>query len=157
MAKELSIYYNEPWVPEFATEYLESLERDYNFEDLKHIAIGQLILQNRHHQNARKLLFLDTDATVIKVWSEYKYGKTDEYVEYLLKSNTADLYLLMDIDLEYEEGKLREHPDLEDRKKLLQLYKRQLREMKVDFELISGKKKERFKNALQEIEKKFKK
>ena len=37
LAKDLAIHFGEPWVPEFAREYLEKLERPYQFEDLAEI------------------------------------------------------------------------------------------------------------------------
>lgn len=155
MAKELSLHYNEPCVSEFAIDYLEDLDRPYEYDDLKHIAIGQLILQNRIHQFAKNFLFLDTDLTVIKVWSDYKYGKTDLYVEYLLKSNVAHLYLLLDTDLPYEDNKYREHPDLDDRNEIFQRYEKQLKKMDANYAVITGSLTERFQQAVQLVESQF--
>ena len=156
MTKELAAHFNEPFASEFAVDYLSELERPYNFEDLKHIAIGQLILKNRAHMSAKEFLFLDTDLTVIKIWSEFKFGKTDSHVDHLLKSNHAHFYLLMDIDLPYQIGSFREHPELEDRKKLFSLYIQLLDKMDVPYKVISGKEQERIENAKNAIKEHFK-
>ena len=42
LARELADRYGCPWVPEFAREYLDSLGRDYQEEDLVLIAKGQI-------------------------------------------------------------------------------------------------------------------
>ena len=132
---------------EFAVEYLEKLKRTYEYDDLRHIAIGQLIIQNRKHQSAKKLLILDTDLTVIKIWGEYKFGQSDPFIDNLLKSNLAHFYLLMETDLPYEYKSMRENPDLGERQELFQLYKNLLESLKVPYTVISGSHEERFKSA----------
>lgn len=155
MAEKLSEYYSEPFVEEFAVEYLEKLKRSYEYDDLRHIAIGQLIIQNRKHQAAKKLLFLDTDLTVIKIWGEYKFGKADTFIDNLLKSNLAHFYLLMDVDLPYEYSHLRENPGLDERKELFNMYKDLLEQLKVPYSIISGIRSERTNAAITTLNQQF--
>lgn len=155
MAEQLSKHYGEPYVEEFAVEYLEKLKREYAYDDLRHIAIGQLIIQNRKHQAAKKLLILDTDLTVIKIWGEYKFGKPDTFIENLLKSNLAHLYLLMKTDLPYEYSSLRENPELREREEIFEIYKQLLEDMKVPYRIISGQSEERTKKAMTAIDEHF--
>mgnify|MGYP006188976705 CR=1 FL=1 len=152
MAEELAAHYREPVVEEFAVEYLEKLTRTYEYDDLRHIAIGQLIIQNRKHQQAKNLLVLDTDLTVIKIWGEYKFGNTDPFIDNLLKTNLAGLYLLMDVDLPYEHSPLRENPDLDERKELFALYEKLLKKLQVPYVIISGSEKERTRKAISAVD-----
>lgn len=111
-----------------------------------------MIIQNRKHQAARDLLILDTDLTVIKIWGDYKFGKSDHFIDNLLKTNISHFYLLMDVDLPYEYSNLRENPDLSDRKELFQLYKSLLEKLKVPYVVISGSEKNRTKKGIAAVD-----
>ena len=41
LSKEIAKHFNLVWVQEYARQYLENLERSYNYYDLKKIAQGQ--------------------------------------------------------------------------------------------------------------------
>ncbi|MCB9201030.1 MAG: ATP-binding protein [Flavobacteriales bacterium] len=47
LARALAAHFGVPWVPEFAREYLEGLDRPYVEEDLLRIAEGQLEAEQR--------------------------------------------------------------------------------------------------------------
>jgi nicotinamide riboside kinase len=142
----LANHYQTLWVPEVAREYLAGLGKAYEFEDIAIISREQLKLENDLAAKAREILFCDTDLLVTKIWSKYKYGKCDPWIEEKVKSHRYDLYLLCDIDLPWVEDPLRENPG--ERDELFGIYKQELESMQVNYKVISGKDDERLRNAI---------
>ena len=58
-----------------------------------------------------KLLFIDTNMYVMKVWYEYVFGKCEYFVLDEIAERNYDLYLLCNIDLPWVEEPMREYPD----------------------------------------------
>ena len=150
LARQLADYYQTIFVPEFAREYLSKLGRSYVFEDIAMIAKGQLELEGSLAEKVEEILFCDTDLLVMKIWSIFKYGKCDPWIEEKVKSHRYDLYLLCDIDLPWVEDPLREHPGK--REELFELYLKDLQQLDVEFAIISGTGGERTENAILAVE-----
>jgi nicotinamide riboside kinase len=114
-------------VPEYAREYLETHGMDYAFADLLTIARGQLALEDRLAASAEaagfELVFVDTDMYVMKVWSEFVFGRCDPWILNQIVSRRYDGYLLCRTDLPWVKDDLREYPDLAAREKLFQIYR----------------------------------
>jgi NadR type nicotinamide-nucleotide adenylyltransferase len=146
LAKELSAYYGTLYVPEYAREYLTKLGRAYVFDDIAEIARGQMELESRLAEKAGKLLFCDTDPLVTKIWSSFKYGKCDPWIEEQVTNHRYDLYLLCGIDLPWEADPMRENPD--EREEIFNLYLEELQLMKAPFSIISGMGERRLRNAI---------
>jgi NadR type nicotinamide-nucleotide adenylyltransferase len=151
LANQLASYYQTTFVPEIAREFLAKLGRAYVFEDIVNIAKGQLELEDKLAEKAHKILFCDTDILVTKIWSTYKYGKCDAWIEEKVKSHRYDLYLLCGIDLPWVEDPLRENPG--QREELFGLYLHELQQLKVNFATISGLGERRLRNAILAVEK----
>ena len=94
LSEALAEHYNTVWVPEYAREYLEKINRAYVFEDLKIIADGQMHLEDAYEKKTNNILFCDTNLTVIKIWSEFKFGKIDDWIINEIKKRKYDLHLL---------------------------------------------------------------
>src|SRR5687768_15754768 len=94
LCKQLAQHYNTLWCPEFAREYLLKNGMNYTYDDLLHIARGQVELEEVYIQlaianwqlansfpgsqvtsHSPQLLFIDTDMWVLKVWCEFVFGK----------------------------------------------------------------------------------
>jgi NadR type nicotinamide-nucleotide adenylyltransferase len=133
------------WVPEYAREYLDDLQRPYGPEDLPLIARGQLALEDAMERKANKVLICDTDLYVIKVWSNFKYGYCDPEILRSIASRGYDLYLLTYIDIPWAYDPLREHPD--QREELYQLYLQEMKNQPVPFVEIKGTREARRKAA----------
>lgn len=146
MSQGLAEIYQSAWVPEFAREYLQKLDRPYERKDLRIIGKGQLMEEEKKEDQANRVLFCDTDMLVLKVWSEFKYGTCDDWISRKVQKHRYDLYLLCDIDLEWKEDPLREHPDK--REDLFNLYIRELDSLEVRYRIISGQGKDRLRNAV---------
>ena len=149
----LARHYRTTWVEEYAREYLEDLYRPYEFGDIVRIAKGQYEMEKKKAKTASKYLFCDTDMLVCKIWSMFKYGKTDKWIEIMTQKHVYDLYLLCDIDLPWIDDPLREHPH--HRQELWDLYIQELRQMHVHFEVVSGTGQARLDKAISIIESTF--
>ncbi|HPE43746.1 MAG TPA: ATP-binding protein [Bacteroidales bacterium] len=145
LAEKLADHYQTQWVPEYAREYLHE-KPDYNVADVVNIAKGQLQLQQRLLEANPTILFTDTEMLVCKIWLEFVFGLQDDFIENALKNQHYDLYLLCDIDLEWEPDPLREHP--EQRKILFELYKSYLEKMQFPYRIVSGKGRQRLEKAV---------
>jgi len=140
----LAQHYNSQWCPEFAREYLLTHGMDYTYDDLLYIAKGQLAMEDEYIQSLvgslesgvnssvqdselgtlnSKLLFIDTDMYVMKVWCEFVFGKCHRWVLDQIIERKYDLYLLCNTDLPWVKDELREYPDLKTRDQLYHIYK----------------------------------
>jgi len=165
----LAQHYHTQWCPEFAREYLLNRGMDYSYEDLLHIARGQLAMEEEFVQSAvnssesgasspvhdsqltthdSTLLFIDTDMYVIKVWSEFVFGKCDKWILEQIVQRQYDLYLLCNTDLPWVKDELREYPDLETREKLYRIYKDIMINQSVPWVEINGNYEERLQTAI---------
>lgn len=122
-------------VSEFAREYLQKLGRDYVFDDVIKMAKEQLYLEE---EVEGELAILDTDLTVFYVWIKEKYNKEIDWINKHLSAAQNKIYLLCDIDIPWEEDDLREHPNIEDRKRLFAEYQKLLDYYNLTYHIISG-------------------
>lgn len=151
LAKELAQHYSTAFVPEFARDYVACLNRPYNSDDILHIAQKQIESENEISEFANKLLICDTDLLVTKVWCEHAFNFCHEWILKNIQSHQYDLYLLCNIDLNWEFDPLREHPHL--REHFFNLYKSELIKTHFPFAVISGNGEIRLQNAIHEIDK----
>lgn len=149
LAEALAAHFKTAYVPEYARQYLTTLDRPYQQKDLSTIAIGQLALEEKIAPTADELLFLDTDLYVIKVWSEFKYGQCDPYILTQLQFHQADFYVLTDPDIPFEEDPLRENP--RQRGELFDIYLNEIKASDCAFSVVRGTQEQRLKHAIEKI------
>lgn len=150
LGEELAAFYNAPLVPEFARNFCSGLGRSYNQNDLLTIAKKQQESILFFQSKANDYLFIDTELMVIKIWSEFKFKTVHPWIISELKKQDFDLYLLMDIDLPWEEDPLREHPNK--RERLLKLYENELEKRNLPFVKIQGLGQQRTLHAIKAID-----
>ena len=94
LSKAISTKLHIPLVKEFSRDYLNNLNRDYNYNDLLKIAQGQVKLeQNCIDKNkTAKMIICDTDIQVIRIWSQIKYHKCNSFI--LQHQSTNTYYIL---------------------------------------------------------------
>lgn len=155
LVEELAAFYNTVFVPEFARNYIAGLGKPYNENDLLYIAKKQQESILFYQEKADNYLFSDTELIVIKIWSEFKYKRVHPWIINEIEKQDFDLYLLTDIDLEWESDPLREHPNK--REQLLNLYTKELHKRKLSYIKISGQGKKRTLNAVKAIDDFFQK
>ncbi len=153
LARQLAEHYKTVWVPEYARTYINRLNRPYERYDLTEMAKGQISHEEKLLLESNNFLFCDTDLSVIKIWSEHKYGIVDPFILTKYESDSYDLYLLMDIDLGWEYDPQRENPEL--RKYFLDWFKRALKLKSAPYRIICGKAEERLENAQKVIDEYF--
>ncbi len=136
LATLLAKYYNTSWVPEYAREYIDRLDRPYIERDLRDIAKGQLIAEDREAKYAKNLLICDTNLLVVKVWSEYKFGSCYEEVLEHVKNRKYDLYLLTNPDVPWADDPQRESPHL--REFFYEIYREEVKKSGVPYVEITG-------------------
>jgi NadR type nicotinamide-nucleotide adenylyltransferase len=151
LTEHLALHFNTKFVPEFAREYIENLNRPYAFDDIEIIAKHQLLLEKKAMEEANGLLFVDTDFFVTKIWSDFVYHKCCPWILEQLRNHRYDLHLLCDIDLPWEFDPQREHPN--QRKELFDIYKMELETAHRPFEIISGTGEARLESAINAISK----
>ena len=150
LSKQLAEHYQTVWVPEVARTYLENLSRQYDYDDLGKIALQQLEAEEKLSKHAGELLICDTNLIVIKVWSDFKYGRTEPWIIEKIKEQDYLIHLLMDIDMPWQYDPLREHPHK--RKELFDIYVQELKFFNIPFQIISGTGMKRMEHAVKAID-----
>lgn len=149
---QLAAHFHTTWVKEYAREYLEKLKRKYNYDDLLHIAMGQIAAENKQINHAQEFLFCDTNLLVIQVWSAHKYKRVHEEILCEISNRNYDAYLITAPDFPWQQDPLREHPEIEMRLHFYELYKNMVKQLKVPFCIITGTENERLHSAISFIE-----
>jgi len=149
MAAYLAKHYNTAWVPEFARDYCAKLAEPPTWQDELNMFYGQLALEKEILPQAYKLLICDTTFITVKIWSDYTFGKTPQEVLDALPDHRYDLYLLLNIDLPWEEDPLRDFPHL--REHFMDVWYKELNALNANYVLISGTGPERYEQAVAAI------
>lgn len=149
LSKALATYFQCIWIPEFAREFLYSLNGVYQQHDLDKIASGQLT--SWEFYQLEDLCIYDTEMLVMKVWSEFKYHEVSNFIEQAWQEQQIDLYLLCATDIAWEEDDLRENP--ENRDELFEIYLKHLKQSKRMYVVLSGNHEQRLEIAISAIQK----
>lgn len=149
LCKQLAEYYKGVMVEEASRDYLNSLNRKYNENDL--VEIAKLQVAKEDEVKSQKIIFYDTNLMVIRIWSMDKFNNCNQEILKLEKERKYDLILLTFPDLKWEEDPLREDPFRRD--EIFKLYENALAE--VNYQIIKGEGDQRFNNAVEIINKTF--
>lgn len=141
------------YIPEFSRGFLEQTQGYYEEQDLDTIAIGQCKALENVLITGNHLLVSDTDMTVMKIWSQYKYGRVSQVIEHLYQEESFDHLFLCDTDIPWEEDPLREHP--ESRDELFALYLEMIQTKTKNFTIVKGSLEERLIQVQQVLEEKI--
>ena len=148
LAQALSKHFSADLILEYAREYLTLTNGEYAEYDLTKIA-------TTHRENILKsqksTQIIDTDFICMKVWSDYRFGKTSPQIQNIIEENLFDLHILCTPDIPWEEDRLRENPN--DRHELFELYKRELLKAKKTILLVQGSLENRLKESINCIDK----
>ena len=170
LCDQLATHYQTLWVPEYARTYLQDHGMHYSYDDLLTIAKGQLALEDDYLSKLQyprsssssdtgslqaennKLLFIDTNMHVMKIWCEFVFGKCHDWILQQIAVRPYDLFLLCDTDLPWIKDELREYPDLESRDKLFRMYKEDMMNQPVGWSIINGDYQQRFVKAVTAVD-----
>ena len=148
----LAAHFHTEWVREYAREYLEEHGMGYDYETLSTIARGQLALEDEGARDVNDLIFIDTDLYVIKVWSEYVFGRCETWILDEIVRRKYNAYLLCNTDLPWANDPLREYPDASVRDRLFNIYKDLLVNQSVPWVEVGGVGDERVQGAIAAVE-----
>ena len=148
LTKELADHFHVPYIPEIARDYVEKLDRKYNFKDVINIAKSQIEALNKLKDCDYRFIFVDTWLIITKIWFEKVFGKIPDWLNKEINQTEIELFLVCDIDLPWVYDPVRENGG-EQRKILHNNYITDLNEFNFNYRIISGENKDRFQNALQ--------
>ena len=150
MSAYLAQHYQTVWVPEYAREYCEKLTAPCTWQDEINMFYGQLALEAAYLPKANKLLICDTTFITVKIWSDYTFGRSPQEVLDELPNHPYDLYLLLSIDLPWEEDPLRDFPDM--REHFMEVWHKELKALNANYVVIKGEDDERYGNAVRAVD-----
>lgn len=151
MARELAKHFNTVFVEEYARSYFEMKDNDVHAEEVSDIALGQLASEDFLARLSQQVLFCDTDLISTTIWCKWMYeDKCPEWVRMEAERRQYDLYLLMDIDVPWQDDSVRCLPN--NRKEFFDDCKEALDSRGRKYKIISGPFEERFANAVSAVE-----
>lgn len=153
LCQVLAQSYQGAWVPEYARTYLESLSRQYVYEDVEHIAQVQYRTLQKYQQDACSgMVFFDTYLIITKIWFELVFDQVPGWLDQAIRNSRVDLVLLLSPDLPWEEDPLRENGDAEKRALLFELYQKELDFYHIPYYIVAGIGEVRLENCRQAID-----
>src|SRR5690606_2690257 len=148
LAKLLATHFNTTWAREFLREFAEEKLQKENkmvtWADLPAIVNGQIAVEKEAENGANTFVFCDTNLLQTKIYSELYFETIPGFLKEI--SEQCDLYILTDIDVEWEKDNVRDAPF--ERENHLNYFKKRLTELKKPFIFISGDENKRFKIAV---------
>lgn len=150
ISEQLAKYYQTVWVPEYAREYCSGLTAACTWQDEINMFYGQLELEKELLPQANNLLICDTTFITVKIWCDHIFGKTPHKVLDTLVMHRYDYYLLMDIDLPWQEDPLRDFPDK--RQYFMDIWHQELKTIEASYIIISGSSEQRLENAISAVD-----
>lgn len=172
LSEQLAEHYDTVWCPEYAREYLTVHGMNYTYDDLLTIAKGQLESEEKYAQSAignqqsintmsdsnspltahHSPFFIDTDMYVMKVWCEFVFGKSHQFILDQIEKRKYDLYLLCNIDLPWVHDELREYPHEGPRQELYEIYKNIMQNQSTPWADINGNYEQRLQKAIDAVD-----
>lgn len=150
MSAYLAKHYNTVWVPEFARDYCAALTEPCTWQDEINMFYGQLALEAEYLPQANRLLICDTTFITVKIWSDQIFGRSPQEVLDELPKHPYDLYLLLNIDLPWEDDPLRDFPHM--REHFMEVWHKELRALDARYVLISGTGEDRYESAVKAVD-----
>jgi NadR type nicotinamide-nucleotide adenylyltransferase len=151
MSAYLAEHYKTIWVPEYARGYCEKLTAPPTWQDEINMFHGQVALEQEMLPLANNgILICDTTFITVKIWSDEMFGKAPQVVLDELPKHLYDLYLLLDIDLPWQDDPLRDFPHM--REHFMKVWYKELNDLKANYVLISGTGQDRYQNAVAAVD-----
>jgi NadR type nicotinamide-nucleotide adenylyltransferase len=150
MSSFLAQHYHTVWVPEYAREYCDALTEPPTWQDEINMFHGQIALENQLLPQANRILICDTTFITVKIWSDQMFGQAPQQVLDELTHHHYDYYLLLNIDLPWEDDPLRDFPNM--REHFMQIWHKELQALNASYIVISGLGDERYQQAITAID-----
>ena len=149
LAPLLARHFETLFVPEYGRTYCEQYGLSLDMDDLvtigrTHAAMTQALLRQCNQR-----LILDTDPLMTAAWADMLFETRDPWFDAF--QDTADLYLLLDIDLPWVDDGTRFFGEDDRRQRFFDLSRAELERRGLDYRIIGGPPEERFARALEAI------
>jgi NadR type nicotinamide-nucleotide adenylyltransferase len=150
LTKWLANHFQVPFIPEFAREYVENLNRHYNYSDVEFIAKKQISELNRLKTTNHPFIFADTWLIITKIWFEVVFNESPSWLDETIKNTPIELFLICDTNLPWIPDSVRENGGKQ-REILQKKYIDTIEHYGFDYRIIGGKNAQRFQNALEAL------
>jgi NadR type nicotinamide-nucleotide adenylyltransferase len=137
------------YVAEFGRTWSEAKGLGFTMTDLIAIAKGHMAATRDALNRRPPYVILDTDPLMTAVWADMLFGTRDRWFDRF--TDTADFYLMFDIDLPWVPDGTRMFGTEELRTRFFQLSKAELDRRNLPYAVIGGSGEDRFRNSLKAI------
>ena len=151
LAAQLALHYNTTYIPEYAREYVENLDRPYTYDDVVIIAEKQVREESGFAPQANRILFYDTYLIITKVWFEIVFNRKPQWIDETLQRKHIHLFLLCDFDIPWYPDRVRENGGAM-RKKLFRIYQQEIERFGFPYVIIRGKGERRLQNGITAVD-----
>ncbi len=107
LARALAERHGTVWVPEFGRDYWQQhqVDRRLSLEQLWHIGIGQRQWEDEQLLNARRFMFIDTEAIITRMFSMYYHDRSHPELDKLadLSPMRYDYFFFCQTDIPYDD------------------------------------------------------
>jgi len=146
LAPRLARHFDTLYVPEYGRTYCEQYGLNLTMDDLvaigrTHAAMTQALLRQCNQR-----LVLDTDPIMTAVWADMLFDRRDPWFDAF--QDTADLYLLLDIDLPWVDDGTRFFGDDARRRRFFDMSQAELERRGLPYRIIGGSPEQRFERAV---------
>ncbi len=150
ISQALAKHYNVPWVPEYARYYCAALTEECTLQDEINMFHGQVALEESILATAETdFIICDTTFLTVKIWSDEILGEAPQVVLDALETRTYQFYVLLDIDLPWQEDPLRDFPHL--REHFMNIWHKELKALNANYTVVGGIE-NRLKNVIKAID-----
>lgn len=150
LGKQLAERFGGRYLPEYAREFVEKLPHHYTFEDVESIAKVQLDQYLSTMSDNDVVYFFDTWLIITKVWFNWVFQKSPDWLDDQIRNHPIDLFLLCRPDLPWEADSVRENGG-ENRNRLYEEYRSELVRFGFCFVEIDGTNELRLNHAIEAI------
>lgn len=137
------------YVAEFGRTWSEAKGIGFTMTDLVAIAKGHMASVRDALNRRPPFVISDTDPLMTAVWAEMLFGERDPWFDRFM--DTADLYLMFDIDLPWVPDGTRMFGTTDLRQRFFALSKQELDRRQVPWTMVGGSGEARFDNAMAAI------
>ena len=150
LIEQLAARFGTVFVPEYGRTFAETHGTDFSMADLVEIARTHDAMTRAALATGADPLFLDTDPLMTAVWADMLFGARDPWFE--AWQGTANLYLLLDIDLPWIDDGTRLFGSAAERKRFFALSRAELDRRGLRYAIVGGQGPDRLTAALAAIE-----
>lgn len=149
LAPLLARHFDTLYVPEYGRTYCEQYGLKLDMTDLVTIGRTHAALTQALLRQCNQRLILDTDPLMSAVWADMLFEARDPWFDAF--RDTADLYLLLDIDMPWVDDGTRFFGEEDRRRRFFDLSRAELERRGLAYRIIGGRPEERFARAVEAI------